>query len=68
MRHANMNRASRLTSVQIIGQDPAEQLSPQVTGHMMSGIAKELADDSPYTLTHAERMKKSRDQTTDEKV
>ncbi|KAK4555165.1 hypothetical protein LTR86_007931 [Recurvomyces mirabilis] len=52
----------------IIGQDPTEQLSPQPTGHMMSGLGKELADDSPYTLTHADRMKKSRDQATDEKV
>lgn len=46
----------------IEGQDPSADTpngavgSPMRSGHLMSSLAKDLSDNTPYAKTHAERM------------
>lgn len=54
----------------IHGHDPTDRNAlPHSAGHMMSGLGAELSDDSPYTKTHAERIRsESSEDKADEKV
>ena len=58
----------RMTDDTIIGRDPGEQQLPRSGGQMMSALGKELSDGGPYTKSHAERTKESRETSPDEKV